>query len=384
MKAKEWLLKLKKDGVLIEGTKYENQYLHLQTPCKVILSDTASSQLRDSYRADQEKGGLFLTTPKRINEVTHLTIDRAIFLTNVADTPQNSYRPDGKELSLAIKDAYAGETENSLPIHFQTLSTHSGNPMNELLDYIFQCKGTQHDELVSDIALSVGELNVLMPRSLVICDNIVSNKICIGFYNGLIAPIEFEAHEQEQTQKAIAMIEHKVQETGGTHRQETIEKAAERLKRLRKVEKERELFLSSQEAMIEANKELSIIIEKLKLLKPIIEDTETFLDLASSERSIPPMYEFGFNGYYLCFNSGNSMQIDIGSSILKVILYEKRGDERSEDYKEYIHHHSTLIFDRDLIGNNGWSDQKTGKDFLTSDELIDKWIKQFITDIGNE
>ncbi len=39
-----------------------------------------------------------------------------------------------------------------------------------------------------------------------------------------------------------------------------------------------------------------IIIEKLKVIKPVIEDPETFLDLATSERTNLPMYEFGFNG----------------------------------------------------------------------------------------
>jgi hypothetical protein len=189
-------------------------------------------------------------------------------------------------------------------------------------------------------------------------------------------------YQRFKTEGAIAIIEHKVKEQGGTSRQETIAEAADRLKRSRKAEKERELFLKSQEAVIEANRELRTIIEKLKVLKPIIEDTETCLDLATSERKNLPMYEFGFNGYYLCFNNSYAFQHDIANGILKVTIYEKRDGEQADDYKEYIHKQSTLSFDRDLIGNNGWSEQHTGNDFLTTDELIDKWVKQFITDIG--
>jgi hypothetical protein len=188
-------------------------------------------------------------------------------------------------------------------------------------------------------------------------------------------------YQRFKTEGAIAVIEYKVKEQGGTSRQETIAEAAERLKRLRKVEKERDLFLKSQEAVTAANRELRTIIEKLKELKPIIEDPETFLDLASSERTNVPMYEFGFNGYYLCFNSVYPIQHDIANGTLKVTIYEKRGHEKT-DYKEYIHKQSTLSFDRDLIGNNGWSEYNTGNNFLTTDELIDKWVKQFITDIG--
>jgi hypothetical protein len=188
-------------------------------------------------------------------------------------------------------------------------------------------------------------------------------------------------YQRFKTEGAIAVIEHKVKEQGGTSRQETIAEAAERLKRLRKAEKERELFLKSQEAVTQANRELRTIIEKLKVLKPIIEDPENFLDLATSERTNLPMYEFGFNGYYLCFNSVYPIQHDIANGTLKVTIYEKRGHEQT-DYKEYINKQSIFRFDRDLIGNNGWSEHNRGNDFLTTDELVDKWVKQFITDIG--
>jgi hypothetical protein len=188
-------------------------------------------------------------------------------------------------------------------------------------------------------------------------------------------------YQRFKTEGAIAVIEHKVKEQGGTSRQETIAEAAERLKRLRKAEKERELFLKSQEAVTQANRELRTIIEKLKILKPVIEDPETFLDLVTLERTNLPMYEFGFNGYYLCFNSVYPIQHDIANGTLKVTIYEKRGHDQTE-YKEYIHKQSILSFDRDLIGNNGWSEHNTGNDFLTTDELIDKWVKQFINDLG--
>lgn len=194
------------DGVLIEGTKNGKQYVHLQTPCKVHLTDNATNQLHDGYRADQEKGGILVAIPKRINGITHLTIDSVIFLTNDADTPQKSYRPDDKELNQAMKDTFSGQTENSLPIHFHTHPTHSDNPMNEMFNYIFQCNTSEKDQFVSDTAVSIGDSNVLMPRSLVLCSGKRSDRMFIGFYNGLIAPIEFEAHKNEQNQKAMDSI----------------------------------------------------------------------------------------------------------------------------------------------------------------------------------
>jgi len=188
-------------------------------------------------------------------------------------------------------------------------------------------------------------------------------------------------YQRFKTEGAIAVIDQKVKETGGTSRQETIAEAAERLKRSRKAEKERALFLKSQEAVTEANRELRRMMEKLKVLKTVIEDPETFLDLATSERTNLPLYEFGFEGYYLCFNNSSSFQQGIANGILKVTIYEKRCQEQA-DYREYIHKQAILSFDRDLILNNGWSDHKTGKGFLTTDELIDKWVKEFINDLG--
>ncbi|HPY76032.1 MAG TPA: hypothetical protein PLB63_11580, partial [Planctomycetota bacterium] len=111
MKDINWIIKLKEEGVLIEGTKNNKVYLHLQTPCKIHLTDTAIKQLRDNYQTDQEKGGVLVAIPKRINNVTHLTINRIILLTNVSDTPQNSYLPNMKELKQAYKDTYSGQME---------------------------------------------------------------------------------------------------------------------------------------------------------------------------------------------------------------------------------------------------------------------------------
>ena len=144
--------------------------------------------------------------------------------------------------------------------------------------------------------------------------------------------------------------------------------------------KEREAFLNSMTAIQEANIELQRILEKLKDVKTVIEAQTKSLHLTSSERPNPPMYEFGHNGYFLCFNSsGFDINLEIG--VLKVSLYEKSANE-DFDYTELIHKQSIYRFDRDFSGNNGWSDHKTGQDFLTTDELVDKWVKQFITDIG--
>lgn len=206
MTAKQWLLKLKQDGVLTEGTKNNRQYLHLKTPSKVHLTDKATKQLRDNYDPKIEKGGVLIAKPKKIGNETHLTIDRIIFLTNVSDTPEDSYLPDDKELQQALNDTVAGQKEKTLPIRFHTHPTHSENPINEIFNYLYQSDTSEQDRIVSDNPVSVGDIKLLMPRSLVLGSDKIANKMFIGFYNGLIAPIEFDTHRKDQIQKGMEEI----------------------------------------------------------------------------------------------------------------------------------------------------------------------------------
>jgi hypothetical protein len=147
-------------------------------------------------------------------------------------------------------------------------------------------------------------------------------------------------------------------------------------------EKEREAFLCSQEAIEVARQEVLSIIEKLKKLKPVIEATSELLNLDTTERQHQPMFELGYDGYFLCFNNSRSFIFEGNSGVLKIILYKKNGQQGSDDYKEHVHKQVNLRFDRDLEGNNGWSDHNTGKNFHTTDELINKWVNLFIDDIG--
>ncbi len=193
--------------------------------------------------------------------------------------------------------------------------------------------------------------------------------------------------QRYKVEGAIAVIEHKVLEIGGQTRHETIAERAERLKRKRIAEKERGTFLNSQESVTAANEEMISLINKFKKASQYIKDPSTNLILSSSERTVVPlMYQIGYYGYYLCFNNCKEFSIGILNGIytlvgeLRVLLYEKIQINPFETGEKIIEI-SYLRFDRDLIGTNGWSDNKTGQDFISTDELLDKWIKKFIGDI---
>ena len=166
MTAKEWILQLEQDDILTKGTKNDQQYLHLKTPCKIHLTENATKQLRDNYDTKNEKGGFLVAKPQKVGDITDLTIDKIIFLKNISDTPHNSYLPDEKELNQALDKILFGQGEKNLPIRFHTHPTHSNNPINELFQYIYQSNTSKQDQIVSDIPVLIDDINLLMPRSL--------------------------------------------------------------------------------------------------------------------------------------------------------------------------------------------------------------------------
>jgi hypothetical protein len=191
-------------------------------------------------------------------------------------------------------------------------------------------------------------------------------------------------YQRFKSEGAIAVIDQRVKQNGGTSREESIEDKANRLKRQRTAENERENYLRSSEAIQNAYSEMTLLIQKLKSIKPLIEDPSSNLHLSISERTgYPQMFEFGHQNYFLCFNNSTGFEYGIKNGILRISLYEKN-DYQGLDYKELVHKKVELKFDRNLMGHLGWSDSNQTNRFYTSDELVDKWVKDFIDNIGKK
>ena len=179
---------------------------------------------------------------------------------------------------------------------------------------------------------------------------------------------------------AIAVIEQKVKQAGGEIRIETIEDRAERLKRSRALEKERAVFLSGHEAVYAAQQEVLTLIDKLKKLQPKIEDPSTNLCFNTHIDPIRQIFELSYKGYCLMFNNSNSFNSGIDYGDLRIFIYEKSGHQ-GLNYKEKIQKQIKLRFDRNLTGNNGWTEHDIKRNFWSTDEIIDKWVKDFLDDI---
>lgn len=187
-------------------------------------------------------------------------------------------------------------------------------------------------------------------------------------------------YQRFKSEGAIAIIEQKCKEAGGQSRPESVEDKANRLKRLRIAEKERELFLDSPDGLEAVCDEVHSIILRLKEIKLQIEDPSTNLHLSREERT-DQMYSFGHNGYNLRIEWNGPHIQKVSHALMRISLYEASGHHRI-NYRENIIKQCDYKFDRDLIGNNGWLVAESGKNFQSSNQLIETWATRFIDDIG--
>lgn len=212
MTTTNWLLKLKESGILTTGQKDGKEFLHLKTPCKIHISEEVTKLLRTTYDPQKELGGMLIAIPKHQNGETFLEVNSVVFVKNVSETPTTTYRPDADEWRAVIKNTFDNKEEKTFPIQFHTHPTHSNNLVNEMLNYVYQANTSEQDQKVSNYGYTVGDLNIILPDCLVLCNGKIADKMFVGFYNGLIAPIEFESHRKEEISKAMEKVFESVSE----------------------------------------------------------------------------------------------------------------------------------------------------------------------------
>jgi len=205
----EWLNYLNDQKILTQGDIEGEQVLHLQTPCEINLTESASKTLRDNYDPGCEKGGFLAAYPIKKNDKTVLIIKEIINLTNVSDDPKHSYLPDSAELGNGLRRAFK---EHFLPIRFHTHPTEDETPIMEIFNYLYQADTSEQDRLVSNTLTLVVNKQLLLPRCLMLSTGKSNQRMFIGFYNGLIAPIEFEMHKKDNIKKAMDYILNDVSE----------------------------------------------------------------------------------------------------------------------------------------------------------------------------
>jgi hypothetical protein len=178
--------------------------------------------------------------------------------------------------------------------------------------------------------------------------------------------------ERWKSEGLAPVIEQRVKEVGGHVRPESIEDRAGRFKRLRNAVIERKRFFIVGNPIAESDNEVKKIIQLMRETKTKVEDPESHFHLSTSERR-EEMYEFGHDSYYICFNWHNRTY-EIKDRKLLVTIYEKIEhygiNEGERRFKQV-----SYKFDRDLSGNNVWTD---GRKSYSSNELVENWVSDYL------
>jgi hypothetical protein len=157
----------------------------------------------------------------------------------------------------------------------------------------------------------------------------------------------------------------------------TWEQQAEYIKEQRKKQQEVDSFLDSRDAIIEAKNQVKIIIEQLKRIREVLQDPSTGLHIGIVSRQ-DDMYGIGYNDICLRFNWNNHMGYDLKRAILNVSIFRKSG-HHGINYTETPIKVRDYRYTRSSDGVDGWIFYETGKDFKTTQELVDEWSTLFIS-----
>ena len=199
----DWINELCVKNILTTDTFNGQQILRLHTPCDILITEYVSKVLFDNYDPIFEKGGILAAFPENREGKILLIVKEVVFIKNVSVNPEHSYLPAKQELNNTLKRAL---NDQFLPIRFHTHPTAHENPIMEIISYVNQSDTSKQDQLVSYNMIKICNQLILLPRSLILALGKSMNRMFIGFYSGLIAPVEFETHKKEQMQKAMNTI----------------------------------------------------------------------------------------------------------------------------------------------------------------------------------
>jgi hypothetical protein len=162
--------------------------------------------LKKNYKADEEIGGVLWAKPTTKNGEIIYIIDKVSYIRNsIEDNPRNdnrnksnAYLPDIKQLNQTLNDLFL---QGYLPVKFHTHPVKGTNFLHSLTYTNLMTETSEQDKRESSHHLVIGSKKLLMPRGLIVGNDISSSDIFIGVYNGFIAPTEFENSKRKIQQE---------------------------------------------------------------------------------------------------------------------------------------------------------------------------------------
>lgn len=216
----------------LQTGEIEGKHLyHLTTPCRFNIKKDTVKSLRDNYLADEEIGGLLWAKPMTIEGEKVYIIDQVTYLRNAIEdteykdkhgrirTKKDAYRPDRKSFSDALQKIISVDY---LPVKFHTHPTKGRHVLDNLTLQQIQTETSEQDINESSDTQQIGDDHLLMPRALIVGNGDLSSNIFIGFYNGFIAPVNFEESKRKVQQENLERIGNSISSTNFTDEQKVL------------------------------------------------------------------------------------------------------------------------------------------------------------------
>lgn len=195
-------------------------------------------------------------------------------------------------------------------------------------------------------------------------DWLPKNKIWIGL-------------ERWGIESAASVIEARVQDSVGTLIIESIADIAAKEVRLLREKKERKLRITLENCLIEIPKIIQLIEEQVNDIKFKAPDWRIIV-----KKNKQGIFNIISYDYYLTFQFYQQFTNSLTGAFLRVALIEGYLDENgytSHPFNDSMIKKSVkLKYDIDHIDQIGWSDEETGKNFMTSKKLVEFWIGKLI------
>jgi len=208
------------DTKIVDG----DELLHLAAPCRFRITENIVADLKRNYTSDEEIGGvLWLKPTTKEDEIIHI-IDNVSYVRNaIEDNPRadhrnrsNAYLPDSKELHQTLNDLLL---QGYLPVTFHSHPVKGTDFLQSLIYSNLMTETSDQDKRESSTYLKIGNKMLLMPRGLIVGNDISNSDIFIGVYNGFIAPTEFENSKKKIQQENLNKIADLVSAINLTDRQ---------------------------------------------------------------------------------------------------------------------------------------------------------------------
>lgn len=170
------------------------QYYRLSTQFTCYFDSNNISILKKEYNPELEKGGVIYLSLGYKDGQRFYNVEKIVFITNRSENPHCSYKVDKLELETAREKAL---NKNLIPLEFHSHPTKNDNIIFENFEYYSQLDTSDADKICRYRGITIGDIQLRLPDVLIVANGEMKNGLFVGFYSGLIAPLDFTERKSE-------------------------------------------------------------------------------------------------------------------------------------------------------------------------------------------